>query len=51
MPCTNGSAEVFAAAGGPVLSGQYRLMIRAEREKAAERKKNELTEIRPYTRR
>src|SRR5450631_1059212 len=42
-------AEVFAAADGPVLSGQYRLMIRAEREKAAERKKNDQTEIRPYT--
>jgi acyl dehydratase len=42
-------AEVFAASGGPVLSGQYRLMIRAEREKAVERKKNELTEIRPYS--
>ena len=26
--------EVFAAVDGPVLSGQYRLMIRAEREKA-----------------
>src|SRR3954467_10006547 len=35
------SAEVFAAAGGPVLSGQYRLMIRAEREKASERKRND----------
>jgi acyl dehydratase len=43
------SAEVFAAAGGPMLSGQYRLMIRTEREKAAERKKNEEVEIRPYT--
>jgi hypothetical protein len=42
-------AEVFAEADGPVLSGQYRLMIRAEREKAAERKKNDETEIRPYT--
>jgi acyl dehydratase len=42
------SAEVFAAAGGPVLSGQYRLMIRAEREQAAERRHNEV-EIRPYT--
>jgi hypothetical protein len=42
-------AEVFAAAGGPVLAGQYRLMIRAEREKAVERKKNDRTEIRPYT--
>jgi hypothetical protein len=42
-------AEVFAASGGPVLSGQYRLMIRAEREKAVERKKNDLTEIVPYS--
>ena len=42
------SAEVFAAADGPVLSGQYRLMIRAEREKATERKKNDEVEIRPY---
>ena len=40
---------MFAATDGPVLSGQYRLMIRAEREKAAERKKNDETEIRPYT--
>jgi acyl dehydratase len=43
------SAEVFAAAGGPLLSGQYRLMIRTEREKATERKKNDETEIRPYS--
>ena len=43
------SAEVFAAADGPVLSGQYRLMIRAEREKATERKKNDEVDIRPYT--
>ena len=42
-------AEVFAGAKGPVLSGQYRLMIRAEREKATERKKNDEVEIRPYT--
>ena len=42
-------AEVFAAADGPVLSGQYRLMIRAEREKATERKKNDEVEIRAYT--
>ena len=32
-----------------MLSGQFRLMIRAEREKATERKKNELTEIAPYS--
>ena len=43
------SAEVFAAASGPLLSGQYRLMIRTEREKATERKKNDEIEIRPYT--
>jgi acyl dehydratase len=43
------SAEVFAAAGGPLLSGQYRLMIRAEREKATERKRNDEVEIRPYS--
>ena len=43
------SAEVFAAAGGPVLAGQYRLMIRTEREKAAERGKYDDIEIRPYT--
>lgn len=43
------SAEVFAADGGPVLAGQYRLMIRTEREKARERKKYDDTEIRPYT--
>jgi acyl dehydratase len=41
--------EVFAAIDGPVLAGQYRLMIRAEREKANERKRNESIEIRPYT--
>jgi acyl dehydratase len=43
------SAEVFAASGGPVLAGQYRLMIRTEREKATERKKNDEIVIQPYT--
>ena len=43
------SGEVFAAAGGPVLSGQYRLMIRTERKKATERKKNDDIVIEPYT--
>jgi hypothetical protein len=43
------SAEVFAAAGGPVLSGQYRLMIRTEREKAVDRAANDAVELRPYT--
>lgn len=41
--------EVFAVRGGPVLSGQYRLMIRAEREKAVERGSNAAVEIVPYT--
>mgnify|MGYP006282464657 CR=1 FL=1 len=41
--------EVFAVQGGPVLSGQFRLMIRAEREKAVERKSNSTIEIEPYT--
>ena len=44
-------AEVFAAADGPVLSGQYRLMIRAEREKATERKKNDEVDDPPVHRR
>jgi acyl dehydratase len=43
------SAEVFSADGGPVLAGQYRLMIRTEREKATERNTNDAIEIRPYT--
>src|SRR5436305_12260348 len=33
------TAEVFAALEGPVLSAQYRLMIRTDRDKATERKK------------
>jgi acyl dehydratase len=43
------SAEVFAAAGGPVLAAQYRLMIRTDREEATERGKYDETPIRPYT--
>ncbi|MDQ1423706.1 MAG: hypothetical protein QOD72_1204, partial [Acidimicrobiaceae bacterium] len=43
------SGEVFAATDGPVLSGQYRLMIRTERQKATERKKNDEIVIAPYT--
>jgi acyl dehydratase len=43
------SAEVFAATGGPVLSAQYRLMIRTERAKATERGKYDETTIEPYT--
>ncbi len=43
------SAEVFAAAGGPVLAGQYRLMIRADRDRAVERGRNDEIELRPYS--
>ncbi len=34
---------------GPVLSAQYRLMVRTERSKARERKKYDAVELRPYT--
>jgi acyl dehydratase len=43
------SAEVFGAADGPLLSVQYRLMIRTERETATERKKYDDIEITPYS--
>lgn len=43
------TAQVFREVGGPVLSAQYRLMIRTERTKARERKKYDATELRPYT--
>ena len=42
-------AEVFAAEGGPVLSGQYRLMIRAERERATQNRQNSSIKILPYS--
>ena len=41
--------EVFGAVDGPMLSGQYRLMIRTERQKARERKTNDTIEIAPYS--
>jgi acyl dehydratase len=41
--------EVFGAIDGPMLSGQYRLMIRTERQKARERKANDDIQIEPYT--
>jgi acyl dehydratase len=41
--------EVFAARAGPVLSGQYRLMIRADRDQAARRAKNDEIAIDAYT--
>jgi acyl dehydratase len=43
------TAQVFREEGGPVLSGQYRLMVRTEREKARERKKNDDVELAAYT--
>ena len=43
------SANVFRAEEGTILSGQYRLMIRTEREKARERGKYDAIEFTPYT--
>jgi acyl dehydratase len=40
------SGQVFGVAGGPLLSGQYKLMIRTEREKATATGK--YAEIEPY---
>ena len=42
------TAQVFRQADGPILSAQYRLMIRTERTKARERKKYDAVELRPY---
>ena len=43
------SANVFQADDGTILSGQYRLMIRTEREKAQEKGKYKDVEFRRYT--
>jgi hypothetical protein len=43
------AGQVFREAGGPLLSAQYRLMIRTERRKARERKKYDAIELVPYT--
>ena len=43
------TAQVFREVDGPILSGQYRLMIRTERTKAREKKKYDAVEIAPYT--
>jgi acyl dehydratase len=43
------SANVFRTEEGTILSGQYRLMIRTEREKARERGKYDAIEFTPYT--
>jgi hypothetical protein len=42
------TAQVFREDDGPMLSGQFRLMIRTERSKARQRKKYDSVEIRPY---
>jgi hypothetical protein len=42
-------AQVFREDDGPALSAQYRLMIRTERTKARERKKNDVLDQQPYT--
>jgi len=43
------TGQVFRAEDGPVLSAQYRLMIRTERTKARERKKYDAVELKPYS--
>jgi acyl dehydratase len=43
------TAQVFRSESGGLLSGQYRLMVRTEREKARERKKYDDIVIEPYT--
>jgi hypothetical protein len=43
------TGQVFRVEHGPLLSAQYRLMIRTERTKARERKKYDDVELAPYT--
>ena len=43
------TAQVFRDETGTILSGQYRNMIRTEREKAREKKKYDAVELAPYT--
>ncbi len=43
------TAQVFRETDGPILSAQYRLMIRTERTKAREHKKYDAIELRPYS--
>ncbi|HEY6622256.1 MAG TPA: hypothetical protein VIX85_00360 [Acidimicrobiales bacterium] len=42
------TGQVFQDGQGAILAGQYRLMIRTERTKAREKKKNDGFELRPY---
>jgi acyl dehydratase len=43
------TGQVFRVEDGPLVSAQYRLMIRTERTKARERKKYDDVELAPYT--
>ena len=43
------TAQVFRDEPGTLLSGQYRLMVRTEREKARDKKKNDAVELARYT--
>jgi acyl dehydratase len=43
------TGQVFQDDQGTILSGQYRLMIRTERTKAREKKKNDAVEVKVYT--
>ena len=43
------TAQVFRDETGTILSGQYRNMVRTEREKAREKKKYDAVELAPYT--
>jgi acyl dehydratase len=43
------TAQVFREHAGPLLSAQFRLMIRTERGKARQRKKYDTVEVAPYT--
>lgn len=43
------TGQVFSEQGGPLLSAQYRLMIRTERTRAREKKKYDAVEVAPYT--
>ena len=47
--CTSGPRRCSATTTAPLLSGQYRLMVRTERTKARERKKYDDVELAPYT--
>ena len=43
------TAQVFRDENGTLLSGQYRLMVRTERDKARAKKKYDMVEFAPYT--